>query len=56
MFQNWIKCLLLKCTGSALKSSATQVRALIASFKQYPCPEDQTKTTQKRKPDPSPDK
>ena len=26
MFQNWIKFLLLKCAGSALKNSATQVR------------------------------
>ena len=26
MFQNSIKCLLLKCAGSALKSSATQAR------------------------------
>ena len=32
MFQNWIKCLLLKYAGSALKSSATQVRVLIITL------------------------
>ena len=28
MFQNWIKILLLKCVGSALKCSETQVLAI----------------------------
>ena len=30
MFQNWIEFLQLKCAGSALKCSETQVREIIA--------------------------